>query len=76
MKGKEKKCKIVPDRQSFVNVKRDYPNEPESERFLLAQADMLLREYRYVRQSDGSYERPKGRRKTHGVGRGGRRATR
>jgi hypothetical protein len=51
--------KIVPDQQSFENVERDYPNESDSKKSLLAQADMLLREHGYVRQSDGTYEKPR-----------------
>jgi hypothetical protein len=51
--------KIVPDQQSFENVERDYPNEADSNKSLLAQADMLLREHGYVCQSDGTYEKPR-----------------
>ena len=49
---------LVPDRQSFVNVERDYPKRSASEKFLLAQADFLLRDLGYVRTSDGSYRLP------------------
>ena len=51
--------KIVPDEQSFKNIEHHYPNKSDSEKFLLAQADFLLREHGYVRRSDGSYEKPK-----------------
>jgi hypothetical protein len=50
---------IIPDQQAFENVERDYPNKPDAEKLLLAQADMLLRAHGYVRQGDGTYEKPK-----------------
>jgi hypothetical protein len=34
---------IVPDKASFSNVERDYPDESDAEKWRLMQADTLLR---------------------------------
>jgi hypothetical protein len=34
---------IVPDKASFKNVKRDYPNKSDAEKWRLMEADTLLR---------------------------------
>jgi hypothetical protein len=46
-----------PDKQSFRNVKQDYPNATKAEKYRLMQADTLLRKCGYVRRSDGSYKK-------------------
>jgi peptidyl-tRNA hydrolase len=34
---------IIPDREAFEQVEREYPNEPDAEKYRLAQATVLLR---------------------------------
>ena len=34
---------IIPDRQAIERVQRENPNEPDAERYRLAQADTLIR---------------------------------
>lgn len=49
---------IEPDDQAYRNVERDYPNKTDAEKYQLAQADTMIRQFGYVRRSDGTYEKP------------------
>jgi hypothetical protein len=49
---------IEPDEEAFRNIEHDYPNASAAKKFQLMQAEVLLRQNGYVRQADGTYEKP------------------
>jgi hypothetical protein len=52
---KKSKDENIPDAQAFALIDQQYPGRPDHERYLLAQAKMLIRKYQAEVLAGGVY---------------------